>query len=50
MTVNPETVGRCLNWIVAAKSLERIADHAKNIAEEVVFLCEAVDVRHTLKN
>src|ERR1017187_6657585 len=50
MTENPETIGRCLHWIVAAKSLERIADHAKNIAEEVVFLCEAQDIRHTLKN
>jgi phosphate transport system protein len=50
MTGNPETIGRCLNWIVAAKSLERIADHAKNIAEEVVYLCEAQDIRHTAKN
>jgi phosphate transport system protein len=50
MTENPDTIGRCLHWIVAMKSLERIADHAKNIAEEVVFLCEAQDIRHTLKN
>jgi phosphate transport system protein len=49
MTENPATIGRCLHWIVAAKSLERIADHAKNIAEEVVYLCEAQDIRHTLK-
>ena len=48
MTVSPEIIGRSLNWIVAAKSLERIADHAKNIAEEVVFLCEAADIRHAL--
>jgi phosphate transport system protein len=50
MMENPDTIARCLNWIVAAKSLERIADHAKNIAEEVVFLCEAQDIRHTAKN
>jgi len=50
MMANPDTIGRCLHWIVAAKSLERIADHAKNIAEEVVYLCEAQDIRHTLKN
>jgi len=49
MTENPATISRCLHWIVAAKSLERIADHAKNIAEEVVYLCEAQDIRHTLK-
>ncbi len=48
MTDNPDTIGRCLHWIVAMKSLERIADHAKNIAEEVVYLCEAQDIRHTL--
>ncbi len=48
MTENPDTIGRCLHWIVAMKSLERIADHAKNIAEEVVFLCEAQDIRHTV--
>jgi phosphate transport system protein len=49
MMENPETIGRCLHWIVAAKSLERIADHAKNIAEEVVYLCEAQDIRHNLR-
>jgi phosphate transport system protein len=46
MMANPDTIGRCLHWIVATKSLERIADHAKNIAEEVVYLCEAQDIRH----
>lgn len=46
MMENPEAIARCLHWIVAAKSLERIADHAKNIAEEVVYLCEAQDIRH----
>lgn len=46
MISNPDTIARCLNWLVAAKSLERIADHAKNIAEEVVFLYEAQDIRH----
>ncbi len=50
MMSNPDTIARCLHWIVATKSLERIADHAKNIAEEVVYLCEAQDIRHTLKN
>jgi phosphate transport system protein len=50
MMENPDAIGRCLHWIVAAKSLERIADHAKNIAEEVVYLCEAQDIRHAMKN
>lgn len=47
MMENPDTIARCLHWIVATKSLERIADHAKNIAEEVVYLCEAQDIRHS---
>ena len=46
MAENPDAIMRCLHWIVAAKSLERIADHAKNIAEEAVYLCEAQDIRH----
>lgn len=49
MMAHPDSIPRCLQWIVAAKSLERIADHAKNIAEEVVYLCEAQDIRHGLK-
>ena len=49
MMEHPDTISRCLDWIVAAKSLERIADHAKNIAEEVVYLCEAQDIRHNAK-
>lgn len=49
MMEHPDAIGRCLHWIVSAKSLERIADHAKNIAEEVVYLCDAQDIRHNLK-
>jgi phosphate transport system protein len=33
--------------MVISKSLERIADHATNIAEEVVYLYEAKDIRHS---
>jgi phosphate transport system protein len=47
MVAHSRSISRCLNWMVAAKSLERIADHAKNIAEEVVYLYEAQDIRHT---
>jgi phosphate transport system protein len=46
MVQSPETIARCLHLMVIAKSLERIADHAKNVAEEVVYLCEAEDIRH----
>jgi phosphate transport system protein len=46
MVENPATIGRCLNLMTISKSLERVADHAANIAEEVVYLCEARDIRH----
>ena len=47
MVENPDTIGRCLNLMVVSKSLERIANHATNVAEDVVYLCEAQDIRHT---
>ena len=46
MVENPSTIGRCLNLMTVSKSLERVGDHAANIAEEVVYLCEARDIRH----
>ena len=47
MVEDPETISRCLHLMVVSKSLERIADHATNVAEDVVYLCEAQDIRHT---
>jgi phosphate transport system protein len=47
MLEHPDTIKRCLHWMVVSKSLERIADHATNIAEDVVYLCEGQDIRHT---
>jgi phosphate transport system protein len=47
MVESPDAITRCLNLMVIAKRLERIADHATNVAEEVVYLCEAQDIRHT---
>jgi phosphate transport system protein len=49
MVENPDTIKRCLNLITISRSLERIADHATNVAEEVVYLYEATDIRHTGK-
>lgn len=46
MVERPATISRCLALMVISKSLERVADHAKNIAEEVVYLYEAKDIRH----
>ncbi len=46
MVERPTTITRCLKLMTISKSLERVADHATNIAEEVVYLYEAVDIRH----
>lgn len=41
-----ETVKRSMSLILLARSLERIADHAENICEEVVYLVKGEDIRH----
>lgn len=46
MSEDPGTIQRSLQYLTVTKRLERIADHATNIAEEVVFLCDAEDIRH----
>jgi len=46
MTQDPTLVERSLGLLFIARNLERIADHATNIAEEVIFWVEGVDVRH----
>ena len=50
MMEKPDTITRCLHLMQISKRLERIADHATNIAEEVVYLHEGRDIRHTGKN
>lgn len=49
MIEKPTTITRCLHLMTISKSLERIADHATNFAEEVVYLYEARDIRHSGK-
>ncbi|MGH9611487.1 MAG: phosphate signaling complex PhoU family protein, partial [Bryobacteraceae bacterium] len=46
MQKDPSTVQRAVDLIFVARDLERIADHATNIAEDVVYLVKGVDVRH----
>jgi phosphate transport system protein len=50
MMAHRDSIMRCLSLITVSKSLERIADHAKNVAEEVVYLYEAQDIRHAGNN
>lgn len=46
MMADPGTIDRALSLILISRNLERIADHATNVAEDVIFLVEARDVRH----
>jgi phosphate transport system protein len=47
MIEQPAAITRALNLMVISKALERIADHATNIAEEVVYVYEGRDIRHS---
>jgi phosphate transport system protein len=49
MTADSSTISRALNLMAVSRRLERIADHATNVAEEVVYLFEARDIRHVGK-
>ena len=46
MKRDPSSVAAALKLIFTARNLERVGDHATNIAEDVVFLVQGVDVRH----
>jgi phosphate transport system protein len=46
MTGQPELVSPGLQFVLATRHLERIADHATNIAEDIIFWVRGLDVRH----
>lgn len=46
MLQNPSTIEPSLDLILVSRHLERIGDHATNIAEDVIFMVSARDVRH----
>ena len=48
MIEDPSTISRAMKLNYISKSLERIADHATNIAEMVIFMVKGKDIRHTI--
>ena len=47
MMEDPRTISTALDIIWIAKAIERVGDHAKNIAEYVIFVAKGTDVRHS---
>ena len=46
MMEDPKTIRRALALLMVSRALERIGDHGTNIAEQVVYLVDAEDIRH----
>ena len=46
MMEDPRTISPSLDLLFLAKSIERVGDHAKNIAEQIIFIVKGEDIRH----
>jgi phosphate transport system protein len=46
MSDHPRLISAGIDLVFVAKALERVGDHAKNLAEQVIYCVEGVDVRH----
>jgi phosphate transport system protein len=46
MMEDPRTISLSIDLVFVAKAIERVGDHAKNLAEQVIYVVEGTDVRH----
>jgi phosphate transport system protein len=47
MMEDPRTISSSIDLVFVAKAIERVGDHAKNVAEVVIYIVKGTDVRHT---
>ena len=46
MMEDPRTISSCIDLVFVAKAIERVGDHAKNLAEVTIYVVKGADVRH----
>ncbi len=47
MMEDPRTISASIDLVFVAKAIERVGDHAKNLAEAIIYIVKGTDVRHT---
>ena len=47
MMEDPRSISACIDLVFVAKAIERVGDHAKNLAEAIIYVVKGTDVRHT---
>ena len=46
MMEDPRTISAIIDLVFVAKAIERVGDHAKNLAEQIIYIVKGTDVRH----
>jgi phosphate transport system protein len=47
MMEDPRTISASIDLVFVAKAIERVGDHAKNLAEATIYIVKGADVRHS---